>query len=180
MRTCNDIFTLEELNTLLNAEERAIKKKSDFRDNSAMAMVLQGSFKLNNNQGRGRGGHQRVRGRNSSFNSGFHNGSSSFGSNTNQLSGSRSQPQFKPNNPDQIQSQQNQFYQTNRPQCQICGKNGHIALDCYHLMNFAYQGKHAPAKLASNSMAAAANSATGSTWLTDRLLRPCHSGLITA
>lgn len=44
MRTCNDIFTLEELNTLLNAEERAIKKKSDFRANSAMAMVLQGGF----------------------------------------------------------------------------------------------------------------------------------------
>ncbi|KAK9995561.1 hypothetical protein SO802_020247 [Lithocarpus litseifolius] len=133
MRTCNDIFTLEELNTLLNAEERAIKKKSDFRDNSAMAMVLQGGFNLNNNRGRGRGGHQRGRGRNSGFNSRFHNGSSSFGSNTNQFSGSGSQPQFKPNNQDQIQSQQNQFHQTNRPQCQICGCSDHVTLDLSQL-----------------------------------------------
>ena len=33
--------------------------------------------------------------------------------------------------------------------CQICGKSGHSALDCYHLMDFAYQGRHTLAKLAS-------------------------------
>ena len=62
--------------------------------------------------------------------------------------------------------------QSSRPTCQICGKNGHIALDCYHRMNFAYQGKHAPAKLtfmATSSMVATTNSASAnaSSWLTD-------------
>ena len=32
IRTRNDVVTIEELNTLLNAEERAIKKKSKTRD----------------------------------------------------------------------------------------------------------------------------------------------------
>ncbi|KAL0001123.1 hypothetical protein SO802_014904 [Lithocarpus litseifolius] len=34
------------------------------------------------------------------------------------------------------------------PQCQICGKMGHLAIDCYHRMNFAFQGKNPPTKLA--------------------------------
>ena len=37
------MFTLEELNTPFNAEERAIKKKFEARDNS-MAMILQSGF----------------------------------------------------------------------------------------------------------------------------------------
>ena len=41
--TRNDVFTLEELNTPFNAEERAIKKKFEARDNS-MAMILQSGF----------------------------------------------------------------------------------------------------------------------------------------
>ena len=64
--------------------------------------------------------------------------------------------------------------QNSRPTCQIYGKNGHTALDCYHRMNFAYQGRHAPAKLASmaaSSMAASATAnsalASNSAWLTD-------------
>ena len=32
IRTRNDVVTIEELNTLLNAEERALKKKSEIRD----------------------------------------------------------------------------------------------------------------------------------------------------
>ena len=39
--------------------------------------------------------------------------------------------------------------QSNKPTCQIYGKNGHLPIDCYHRMDFAYQGKHALAKLAS-------------------------------
>jgi hypothetical protein len=31
--------------------------------------------------------------------------------------------------------------------CQICGKPGHQALDCFHRMNFAYQGKTPPSQL---------------------------------
>jgi hypothetical protein len=40
------------------------------------------------------------------------------------------------------------FSSPNRPPCQICGKLSHQALDCYHRMDFAFQGKHPPAQLA--------------------------------
>jgi hypothetical protein len=36
----------------------------------------------------------------------------------------------------------------NRPPCQICWKISHQALDCYHRMDFAFQGRHPPAQLA--------------------------------
>ena len=139
-----------------------------------MAMILQSGFNQNNNRGRGRNGNQRGRGR------GFNNSSPNFGFNNSQSFGSANVPQFLGFQP---QSQHkggygfpsfqfhNQYHNT-RPTCQICGKNGHIALDCYHCMNFAYQGRHAPAKLASmvaSSMVATANSAlaNASSWLTD-------------
>ena len=38
--------------------------------------------------------------------------------------------------------------QSQHPYCQICGKVGHLALDCYHRMDYNYQGCHPPAKLA--------------------------------
>uniref|UniRef100_A0A2N9F8N5 Integrase catalytic domain-containing protein n=1 Tax=Fagus sylvatica TaxID=28930 RepID=A0A2N9F8N5_FAGSY len=58
--------------------------------------------------------------------------------------------------------------ENSRPLCQICGKLGHQALDCYHRMDFAYQGRHPPARLA--AMASTSNSSqiqAGETWLTD-------------
>ena len=39
IRTCNDVLIVEELNTLLNAEERAIKKRSGMFNATSMAMV---------------------------------------------------------------------------------------------------------------------------------------------
>lgn len=35
----------------------------------------------------------------------------------------------------------------NRPVYQICGRIGHIFLDCYHRFDFSYQGCHPPIKL---------------------------------
>ena len=64
------MFTIEELNSLLNAEERAIKKKFEPRD-TAMAMILQSGINQNNNKGRGIDGNQRGRGR--GFNNFVHN-----------------------------------------------------------------------------------------------------------
>uniref|UniRef100_A0A2N9IAK9 Reverse transcriptase Ty1/copia-type domain-containing protein n=1 Tax=Fagus sylvatica TaxID=28930 RepID=A0A2N9IAK9_FAGSY len=55
-----------------------------------------------------------------------------------------------------------------RPTCQICWKQGHYAIDCYHRMNFAYQGKNPTTKLA--AMASAFNiqhTQSVETWLTD-------------
>jgi hypothetical protein len=40
------------------------------------------------------------------------------------------------------------FSHGTRPPFQICGKTSHQALDCYHRMDFAFQGRHPPAQLA--------------------------------
>lgn len=72
------------------------------------------------------------------------------------------EPQFFPQNKPSFQGQ--------KVACQICGKNGRYALDYYHRMNFAYQGRHAPAKLASmaaRSMAATSGANQNQNWLTD-------------
>jgi hypothetical protein len=38
--------------------------------------------------------------------------------------------------------------QQSRPPCQICGKMSHLALDCFHRMDYAYQGCHPLVQLA--------------------------------
>uniref|UniRef100_A0A2N9EKF8 Reverse transcriptase Ty1/copia-type domain-containing protein n=1 Tax=Fagus sylvatica TaxID=28930 RepID=A0A2N9EKF8_FAGSY len=43
--------------------------------------------------------------------------------------------------------------QGSRPTCQICHKLGHTAIDCYQRMNYAFQGRHPPAKLAAMATA---------------------------
>ena len=50
----------------------------------------------------------------------------------------------------QVKSNSNnsQFFTINRSPCQICGKSSHQALDCYHRMDFSYQGRHPPSQLA--------------------------------
>ena len=35
-----------------------------------------------------------------------------------------------------------------RVPCQICGKTNHQAIDCYHCMDYSYQGRHPPTQLA--------------------------------
>lgn len=35
-----------------------------------------------------------------------------------------------------------------RPSCQICGKLGHVAIDCYHRIDRGQVGRHPPARLA--------------------------------
>ena len=127
IRTCNDVVTIEELNTLLNAEERALKKKSEIRDttrDTTMAMILQGGFNQNNNRGRGRNGNQRGRGR------GFNNFGPNFRFNHGQSSGQSSgnangifqfpgfQPQSQHKNGSGFPSFQSQGQsQSSRPTC---------------------------------------------------------------
>lgn len=40
------------------------------------------------------------------------------------------------------------FNSSTRPPCQICGKTNHQALDCFHRMDYSYQGRHPPTQLA--------------------------------
>ena len=51
--------------------------------------------------------------------------------------------------------------------CQICGKLGHLAVDCYHRMDYAYQGKHPPIKLAAMAIASNACLTQDQHWLVD-------------
>uniref|UniRef100_A0A2N9J6E2 Integrase catalytic domain-containing protein n=1 Tax=Fagus sylvatica TaxID=28930 RepID=A0A2N9J6E2_FAGSY len=162
IRTRDDTISFEKLSVLLQTEEQSMTEASDPFSNSALAMFVTNNQKphtgfnggFNSNQGynRGRGG------RNSS-NRG--RGGRSFGSypTPSQMPHtSNSQP------PSQFGSQG----RPERPTCQICWKASHYAIDCYHRMDFAYQGKNPPTKLA--AMASASNlqhTQNSETWLTD-------------
>jgi hypothetical protein len=53
-----------------------------------------------------------------------------------------------------------------RAPCQICGKTSHQALDCFHRMDYSYQGRHPPPQLA--AMAAQTNATLDEQeWLAD-------------
>jgi transposase InsO family protein len=154
IRTRNEPVTFEEIMVLLQTEEHSASESSDSgKDSHPMAMFAsapynrtsnsQSAFYGNNTQFRGRGRNNSQRGRGGRFH------------NSNQF------PQSSQGN-----SQFPQKPEGSRPQCQICGKLGHQALDCYHRMDFTYQGRHPPAKLA--AMASTSNgSQGGDTWLTD-------------
>uniref|UniRef100_A0A2N9F808 Uncharacterized protein n=1 Tax=Fagus sylvatica TaxID=28930 RepID=A0A2N9F808_FAGSY len=155
IRTRDGILPLEKLSVLLQTEEQSLHEASDPFSNSALAMFVSNnkpSTGFNNNQSfnRGRGRNNYSRGR-----------------------GGRSSTTYSPNFT-QSQPQQQQQYQSaaqgkpERPTCQICWKMGHYAIDCYHRMDFAYQGKNPTTKLA--AMASASNlqhTQTTETWLTD-------------
>ncbi|KAJ0035239.1 hypothetical protein Pint_26024 [Pistacia integerrima] len=53
-----------------------------------------------------------------------------------------------------------------RPTCQICGKRGHVALDCYHRFDFSFQGRLPPADLAAMAVEAN-NSYDQNVWYAD-------------
>jgi len=52
-----------------------------------------------------------------------------------------------------------------RPPCQICGKTSHQALDCFHRMDYSYQGRHPPPQLA--AMVAQSNAVYDDQWYAD-------------
>jgi hypothetical protein len=58
-------------------------------------------------------------------------------------SGGSSAPQQQAPSPQQGFS----FSNSNRVPCQICGKTSHQALDCFHRMDYSFQGRHPPAQL---------------------------------
>jgi transposase InsO family protein len=53
-----------------------------------------------------------------------------------------------------------------RSPCQICGKTSHRALDCFHRMDYAFQGRHPPAHLAA-MVATNSVQPDDSTWYAD-------------
>uniref|UniRef100_A0A2N9HLD4 Integrase catalytic domain-containing protein n=1 Tax=Fagus sylvatica TaxID=28930 RepID=A0A2N9HLD4_FAGSY len=124
-------------------------------------MFISNNHKPNNGFNGGQG-YNRGRGRNS-FNRG--RGGRSFNSYPPQH---QTQLPQSSNPTSQPSSQPGSQGKSERPTCQICWKIGHYAIDCYHRMDFAYQGKNPPTKLA--AMANASNlhyTQNSETWLTD-------------
>ena len=42
----------------------------------------------------------------------------------------------------------NQLFCGSRAPCQICGRINHLAIDCFHRMDYAFQGRNPPTQLA--------------------------------
>uniref|UniRef100_A0A2N9FEK0 Reverse transcriptase Ty1/copia-type domain-containing protein n=1 Tax=Fagus sylvatica TaxID=28930 RepID=A0A2N9FEK0_FAGSY len=162
IRTRDDSISFKKLSVLLQTKKHSMKE--NLETNTTMAMYAsnikpqnqfggkgQGSFVGPNG---GRGGRHNQRGRGGRFNN-FN--TSFFSSQPHQFSQSSSfnaPQQFSPKS------------DSTRPQCQICRKMGHLAINCYQRMNFAYQGKNPPSKLV--AIAATNNpSQIGDMWLTD-------------
>ena len=131
IRTRNDATSFKDIHVLLTAKEQSLRSTVDLsKDHSHIAMMANVNhnnalFFVQGNRGRGRNGFNRGKGRNFNSNSGIggHNNSKNqFGGNSSN-SGNY--------------NQSTQFY-NQRPSCQICGKSGHVALNCYHRMDYAY------------------------------------------
>lgn len=126
--TRSSLITIEELHVLLICEEMNMEGTSQSHsDFSFTALLTSWNFtpRPMSYNSRGQSGYSdRGRGRNSN------RGRGSF---------SQTQQNFS-------QSQQN--IQSSRPSCQICSRSGHSALDCYHRIDYSYQGRHPPSQLA--------------------------------
>jgi hypothetical protein len=158
MRTRNDSISFEELHVLMLGEEKSLNKNTESsKDSLHLAMVgqvpkgttgntlmIQFNSQSQSNRG-GRGG------RFNNYRGG--RGGRNFNSNRGGFNNLSPQPSTYNSQP------------SSRPTCQICYKNGHTALDCYHRMDFAFQGKHPPTKLA--AMTFSSNASSSNCWVSD-------------
>jgi hypothetical protein len=189
MLTKNESVSFEELNVLMISQEELLKSsQANSKENSIMAMAVNTASFTNSSRGgfhnRGRGHfHNRGRGNNRG---GFSRGGFTPGYNPHGYSPSnggysqsngpfpQSPPNFTQSSPNFSQSPQNfsqsspnfSTHNPNRPICQICQKPGHLALDCYNRMNYSYQGRHPPAKLAAMASAPSPSCSTNC-WISD-------------
>uniref|UniRef100_A0A2N9FFT0 Reverse transcriptase Ty1/copia-type domain-containing protein n=1 Tax=Fagus sylvatica TaxID=28930 RepID=A0A2N9FFT0_FAGSY len=160
-------FTCTARANVLNLKLELQGIKKDPFPNSALAMFVSNNQKPHtgfNGGFTGSQGYNRGRGGRNSSNRG--KGGRSFGSYPSYPSSPQSQmPQSTNSQPPSQFSPQGR---SERPTCQICWKIGHYAIDCYHRMDFAYQGKNPPTKLAAMASASNLQHTQGSeTWLID-------------
>ena len=140
IRTRNDVFSLEELNILLNSEERYINKRSVYKESTSLARSknhFNNSFNNSNNRGKGKNNDNKGRGNgrgngNAQFHGNFSPGSGgqaygSFGNGQGSFFGSPSDPSSS-----QFQSKSgSQPSQNQRRTCQTCF-NGCKFYGCYY------------------------------------------------
>ncbi|XXG44345.1 hypothetical protein AAC387_Pa01g4176 [Persea americana] len=143
IRTRSSPISLEELHVLLLCEEQSLESSQSAVADCATSTFL--ASKVNSSARSGSG--QPNRGSCKSTNRGRGRwGRSSKGR------GSSSTPNG---------------YQSSSPKpcCRICNKTGHLALDCYHRMDYSYQGRHPPPQLA--AMAASFTPDGEQNWFAD-------------
>ncbi|KAI5345121.1 hypothetical protein L3X38_012998 [Prunus dulcis] len=142
---------------LLSAEQRHLALHAPARDGPATAMVAAHGRAPSRSRGRGsgrfsfRGGHSGGSGSWSGSSSatrppGFRGSSSSHGSGrefSSSPGGSSSQPGVLGPHPAAAAgfSSPSAPFSSSRIQCQICGRYGHSALDCYNRLNLSYEGR---------------------------------------
>lgn len=152
LRTRSEGLTFEQFFSMLSCEELFLKNSHDsYKDNYSMAMLTNAAFrppflKIHPSfyQNPGKGNEEEVL------------------TNVEDVAYTSISPitpisllNTNNNNSGQNQTQalgQNRTEGT-RPTSQICGKSRHTALDCYNKMDFSYQRKHPPVKLAAMASA---------------------------
>ena len=154
IRTRSTQLGFDELSTMLNAEEESLNEGLDGKDSIfALAALTNKKFNGNGynhnlNRGRCRGNFNNRGGRGGRGSSG-------------------QSPQFSPFNHFQQGQSSSAGAKSERPICQIYGKVSHLAVDCYHRMDYAYQGKHPSTKLATMAFASNACFTQDQPWLAD-------------
>lgn len=129
----------DELATMLNAKEESLNEGLKIKD-PTFAMVMSSNQRPNSSNNY-----------NQSYNQPYNNSRGRNNNNSNREGrgrGSPSQPNQFSNQCNHFSRNQSSSSRFERPTCQICGKLSHLAIDCYHRMDYAYQGKHPPTKLA--------------------------------
>ena len=176
IRTRSDPISYEQLAIMLQSEEQAMTDHMDSVSHNLAMFASNGKANGSTSNQSQNHGSNRGRGRNNA-NRGRGGGRFNHGGNQQHFSPQASHnfsSQFQNFSPQYVSSQNfpqqssSQGFKHERPSCQICGKSGHQALDCYHRMDFAYQGKNPSQKLA--AMASVSNAAITNNqdpWLAD-------------
>uniref|UniRef100_A0A5B7BD59 Retrotransposon Copia-like N-terminal domain-containing protein n=1 Tax=Davidia involucrata TaxID=16924 RepID=A0A5B7BD59_DAVIN len=167
IRTRAQPLTLEEMHVLLRAEEQSVEavfkqNQNQYTPSAMVASSHRAPFYNNrgNNRGRGRGRSNMRGGR---FSNSQRFNPQMFNSPNSSQAYGRGQHQFQFSN----QSSNQAPNQTPQLFCQICNKPNHSALDCYHRMNYAYQGRHPPSQLAAMAASYGSSQTNPNLWLTD-------------
>lgn len=149
IRTRSSPISIEELHVLLLCEELSIEStQSASTDYAATAFVSSKSGDTGRPGSSADSGTGRGNGRSNNINRGGRNRGGRY-NNRGGRGSSRSSSQAS----------------YNRPCCQICNKTGHTALDCYHRMDYSYQGRNPPSQLA--AMATSYNPVSEQNWYAD-------------
>ena len=148
-RLATDPVSLDELHALLVCEELSLEDDIIPAATDAATAFSANRATTPSNRGRGfggRGGRSRGRGRGR-----YHSGNQTYHPGPHQHSGPPQQggPQQQSPTGPPTPSFPGQYQQhDHHPHCQICQKVGHTAIDCYHRMDFAYQGRIPSSRLA--------------------------------